>query len=386
MEKVLEKINQASLKFLIPLPSEEMYKVIVDEALRLLESEYGSIFLAERGSLERVYATADFLNEVRIRNHGNTYKTFKSSKPMVIDAEGISNFHKTFIDNGIRSIIHVPLSYRNESIGVLALHSKRNKHFSGKELHILKLYGSLASLAIKKTQLYEETQKAVEVRDLFISLASHELRTPLTSINGYIQLLHGKLGKQDTNEGKWVRELYEESQRMTSLVKELLEVNRIKQGQFQFSFVEVNFFEIVAKTIKRLSVLNKEYELVFKNKTSAGELFIIGDPEKLLQMITAFLENAIKFSPVQFTIEVILRETKKHVILSIEDKGVGIKKEDLELIMEGFYKGSQQDKEGMGVGLVLARHIIQAHHGELVIKSDIKKGTKVEVRLPKVRQ
>src|SRR5690606_7915517 len=118
-----------------------------------------------------------------------------------------------------------------------------------KETDILKLFGSFASLAIKKNELYEETKNALEVRDMFISLASHELRTPLTSINGYIQLLHSRKDKLGHSESKWINELYEESKRLTNLVRELLEVNRIKQGQLQFILRETKFSDIVTSAI-----------------------------------------------------------------------------------------------------------------------------------------
>lgn len=381
--KIIEQINQSSLKFLEPLEPEEMFKTIVEEAKKLVKAEHGSILLAEDGNLKRVYASDLFFNNIHIRDKGFTYRAFKSHQPFVVDVESVENFHKAIVDQGVKSIIQVPLSYRKKSIGVLTVHSLKAKHFTTRELHILKLFGSMASLAIRKMQSYEETKKALETRDLFISLASHELRTPLTTLNGYIQMLYMKLGKQETNEGKWIRELYTESGRLTNLVKELLEVNRIKQGQLQFSLEECKLTQIITNAMKRISLGEHQREIVFINTLKEREDLLIGDCEKLLQMFTALISNAVKFSPENTTVTIEVRSNAKQLSTLIIDKGEGIESRDLPYIFDEFYKGSNHQKEGMGVGLLLAKHIIAYHKGSITVKSKVKKGTTIEVKLPK---
>jgi K+-sensing histidine kinase KdpD len=284
--------------------------------------------------------------------------------------------------SGVHSVIFVPLSYKDLSEGVLILRSVKEKHFSQKEKSILELFGSFASLAIKKNELYDETKAALEVRDMFISLASHELRTPLTSINGYIQLLHSRMGKDDTSEAKWIRELYEESKRMTNLVQELLEINRIKQGQLQFVLREAQFSEIMQNAIRECQATSPERNIIFENKLDERSSMVVGDSDKLCQVVRALIENAIKFSPADSDITVSLTQQNQQLILRVSDKGSGIARENMAKIFDGFYKGSDNHQEGMGVGLLLAKHIIQYHKGSINVHSQVKKGTTVEVKLP----
>lgn len=380
---MIEKINKSAIKFLSPLSTEETFKIIVAEAEKIIGAQYGSIFLEEGGQLKRMYTDADFLENLQVRTDGFTYTSFHSQQPFIVDVAKQKNFHQEIKKRNIATIIHIPLSYKEKPIGDLAIMSEAHKTFSKKDLEGFELYGALASMAIRKTQLYAETKNALETRDLFISLASHELRTPLTSINGYIQLLHSKLSKKDTVESKWVKELYDESIRLTKLVKELLEVNKIKQGQLSYELRECTIADYLDEAVKRYSFINPERKITYEKHLQDENALIIGDSEKLLQMFTALLDNADKFSPKQMPIEVKVEDTKKQLCISIKDQGDGIARQDLNKVFDGFYKSDKQT-EGLGVGLLLAKHIIQYHHGTIELKSKPKKGTTVQVRLPKL--
>lgn len=383
MENILERINTSAIKFLVPLTTDETFKIIVSESHKVIGGEYGSIFLEEGSELRRVYADVDFLYAYSQKKRGAVYSTFNTRKPRLISVENGGNIHPELKKRGITSVILIPLFYKERSIGVLSIHFKGKHDFSEKDLHILTLYGSLASMAIRKTQLYDETKSALETRDLFISLASHELRTPLTSINGYIQLLHSKLAKSKTIEGRWIQELFDESKRLTNLIKELLEINRIKQGQLHYNLRETYIHTVITAAIKRYSFITPERVIRFEDKV-ADDL-IIGDEDKLMQVVTALLSNADKFSPPTTPILVTTKGTKFHILIQIKDQGAGIPGENMQKVFDGFYKGTYKQSEGLGVGLLLAKHIIQYHHGAIGMKSKIGKGTTVEVRLPRIK-
>lgn len=385
MDTILEKINSAGVKFLAPLTPEETYETIASEARNLVSAEYVSIFLERNGELQRVYASSGELEKIKIRKEGFTYKCFAKKIPYVLNTDRIENIHPRVKKLKIESTIFIPLTYKDRSIGVLSVDSLEKEHFTAKELEILKLFGSMATMAIRKTELYAETQKALEMRDLFISLASHELRTPLTSINGYIQLLHSKFADKKTSESKWVRELYSESIRMTNLVKELLEINRIKQGQLHYNFIECNLVDIVIDAIERVQFRKEQRKIEFINKTKFKKVIVIGDYDKLLQMVSAIISNAIKFSQSKSKIQILLTLQKSNCILLIKDQGEGIRKDEMTRVFEEFYKGSnslRNQKEGLGIGLLLAKHIAASHKGEINIRSKENEGTEVQIRLP----
>jgi signal transduction histidine kinase len=388
MENILEKINTAGVKFLAPLTPEETFATIASETKKLVSAEYVSIFLEKNGELERVYASEEELKKIKIRKNGFTYQCFVTKKPYVISTDQVENIHPRTKKLKIESTIFIPLTYKEKAIGVLSVDSLEKEHFTAKELEILKLFGSMATMAIRKTELYAETQKALEMRDLFISLASHELRTPLTSINGYIQLLHSKFAGKDTSESKWVKELYSESIRLTNLVKELLEINRIKQGQLNYNFIECDLVKVINDAIERVQFIKEQRKINFISKVKEKNTIVIGDYDKLLQMVSAILSNAIKFSHNDTTILISLTQQKSTLILSIKDEGEGIKKEELTRIFEEFYKGSnslRNQKEGLGVGLLLAKHIVASHKGEIIIHSSEGEGTGVVIKMPLAR-
>lgn len=384
MGTILEKIYKSGLKFLEPLTPEKTFQLVVGEAMKLVKAQYGSIFFIEKGEFKRVYTSAPHLHKIQVRKRGIAYQTFKNRKAHVYKTKSLEKFHPEYKQTGIKSIISIPLSYRNQSIGVLSLQSVRSEYFTRKELNILKWFGSLVTLAIRKNQLYDEVKRALEARDLFISMAAHELRTPITTISGYSQLLYSKFAGSDTIESKWISELSWEALRLTYLVNELLEVDRIKTGQFQYTFQECNFREVVRRAIADFHFTHPDYKVILNDQLNGADV-VIGDFNKLLQLVINLLDNAAKFSPSDSEIVIELKPKPRYVCLAIKDQGKGIPKQDLPNIFEKFYKGADHTKEGMGIGLFLAKNIVKQHHGDIHISSKEKKGTKVEVKLLNIR-
>ncbi len=385
MDSVLKKIYRSALKFLVPLSMDETFELVVTEAMKLTKADYGTIYLENNGSLDRTYASSPFFYNIEPRNDGYTYTVFKKRKPILLSFQEMQEIHPQVRKLGVRSDMIVPLYNRGESMGVLSVMSKRADFFTNKHLNILNFFTPLASLAIRKNQLYDETKHALEVRDMFIAMASHELRTPLTSINGYIQLLHNKLSGSDSVESRWVEQLYKESIRLTNLANELLAINRIKAGQLQYLWKECSLREIIQRAIQNFSFITQDRTILFEDKLSTKKDLVIGDYDKLLQVMDNLLENAAKFSPPQTNIDLCLAEDKKFLIISIKDHGQGIKKEDISKVAEGMVRGSGQQPEGLGIGLFLVQNIIKEHRGTVKIQSKLNKGTIVTIKLPKAK-
>jgi K+-sensing histidine kinase KdpD len=383
---IFEILNHSTLKLLEAPSLEKLCKMIVDEGRKLLETDHGSIFLFEKNKLERVYTSSPLLRKSKIKKRGHLEKAFLSGKLVLLQSPQTEKLSKEYKILGIKSVVLLPLSYKSSTIGMLVLHSLKEQYFSNGQLRILKLFASVACLAIIKSRLHEETKRALEIRDRFISLASHELRTPLTSINGYIQLLYGKLANRDTIESRWMEELYNESIRLTNLVKELLDINRIKQGQFAFTLSEVDMKEVVEKVIKQYRSYNPEREIIFEDKIFDNHYRVIGDFDKLREMVAALLSNAVKFSTPSAKIIITLIPTTRSIHMKMKDYGEGIPKDDLENIFDGFYKTQYtQEKEGMGVGLLLAQYVVNYHKGKISITSEKQDGTTVDVELPRLK-
>lgn len=384
MDNYLAKVYKAGLKFLVPLTLDETYKTIVGEAVRIVNAKYGSILLMQSGSLQRTYASSPILHKIKPRKKGYLYSVFQTRKPRILTENRIVRIHPEYQALETHSDIIIPLIYKNKSMGVLTVQSEKEEHFAKKEFDILKLFGHFASLAIRKAQLYDDAKKAVEVRDLFIAMAAHELRTPLTTLNGYIQLLDSKFSKRKSSEASWIRQLSYESTRLTYLVQELLEINRMHSGTFNYIFRESSLRKIIKRAIINFSFSFPERKLVLKDKLGQGYT-IVGDSEKLIQVFNNILSNAAKFSPPQIPITLNLSSNASSYIIKIKDHGRGIPKEEQSKIFKLFHKGPNDSHEGLGVGLFLAKTIIGQHHGSIAIKSQLHKGTTVEIKLPKLK-
>ena len=381
---MLEKINNAAIKLLAPLSLEEVYGTIVKEAIKLVDGEYGSILLEQKGELRRVYSSSQVAFKTIPRRRGNTFAAFKTQKVVIAPIAETGSFHPELIKSGIASTIFIPLSYHlQKAIGVLTINAKRPVKNTRDEIRMLKLFGTMATLSIKKSQMYQDLTDALETRDLFISLASHELRTPMTSINGYIQLLYNRLGNGTGIESRWIKDLYEENLRLTNLVKELLEVNRIKQGQLHFMLRECSIREVIQKAVEQFSRVFPGRQVIIQQDEKEKDLpdIVIGDFDKLLQVMSAVLQNAAKFSGADLPITIRLKKQKNLIKIDVIDKGIGITKKDLPHIFEGFYKVGETP-EGMGVGLLLAKHIVSYHRGTIAMTSTHKKGAKISIKLP----
>jgi signal transduction histidine kinase len=386
MNNILERINKAALKFLVPLTPEKTYEIIAKEAVKLVEgSSDCGIYFRDRKTGKFYLVNRGYKPEVR-KHHkkGLTYKAFKTGKSFILYKEDVLRIHPEVKNIENLSRIFVPLSYQNKSIGVLVIRSKQNIRFSKKELRIFDLFGSMASLAIRKTQLYDETKQALETRDLFISTAAHELRTPLTSINGYIKLLYDSLSDKRIPESKWSEHLLWESIRLTNLINEFLEINKIKTGKLQYDFKESSLKEIINRTLLNFNFVHKGRKVVLRDNLLVRKDKIIADFDKLIQVFTNILDNAAKFSPKEKEINVNISEEDDNFIIEIKDKGKGILKNDLSKLFTEFYRGKNAQHEGMGIGLYLAKHIIEQHKGSINIQSELNKGTSLIIKLPQL--
>lgn len=374
MGNTLEKIYQAVLKFLQPLSPQEVYSTIVKEGVDLVGAQDGSLILLQDGEFKVLHSSLPYSSNLKINKKSLISRVLQEGQLSVRAGRG---YQKTSI--------FIPLSYRRDTIGVLVIHSSKEIKITLKQQNTLKLFGSLISLVVKKTQLYSETKQALEVRDLFISMAAHELRTPITTIHGYIQLLHSKLKAEDTPQARWVKELHVESLRLTSLVNELLETSRIRTGKSQYVWKECDLKEVIDRSINNFNFNHPDRKIIFKDEVGKKPGLVVGDFDKLLQVVTNVLDNAAKFSAPNTGVVIILKAKTPCLIIQIQDNGEGIPKKDLPWVFEGFYKGGQSFQKGMGLGLYLAKIIIEEHHGSIHLHSRVNKGTLVEIQLPRVR-
>lgn len=244
--------------------------------------------------------------------------------------------------------------------------------------------GKIISMAIIRDISYE---KALTERDKeFVAVTSHQLNTPLSIIRGYSSLLiAGKAGKISAKQKEFLNEIHNSTEKMVSLTNNLLSISRIEQDKIKLNLQEVNLNDLFTKIISNQRVSADEKKVELKLSDINKNLIIFADPEKFSSAINNFIDNAIKYSPKgKVSIEVI--DKKISVDIIIKDNGIGIPEDLIEKIGEKFYRTQEAiniDNKGTGLGVFIARTIIEKHQGTLIIKSEPKKGTEILINLPK---
>ncbi len=382
MEQLLEQLYMSGLRFLEPMTPESTYKRIVDEALKLVNADSGAVYVMKGRELKKAYTSSKSLATLRHRKHGFTYQAWRYKKPFILSSQDIYAVHPEFKKIQLKSFMLMPISYGKEVIGVLTLQSKKENYFTHEMLKLIRLYTSMAYLSIRKTQLYAQAKESLELQDLLIAMTSHELKTPLTTISIYSQMLEKSLSKRAKINPIWVKEIGFETKRLQKLLHELLQSNVITNKSFQYDFSPYNIHTLLEKVRLNFLANYPNYHLEIRNSLKKEEGMLTGDFDKILQAFNNIIGNAAKYSPPSAPITLSVELEKKIIILKIIDQGKGIPQKDLPLLFDKFYRGKNSRHEGMGIGLFLAKNIIEKHKGKIEITSQINKGTTVQICLP----
>ncbi len=381
---LLEKVYVSSLSYLQPLTLEERYKIAVEESVRVTGAHHGSIFLLDpQGEFVRAYSDVPSTSQVQPRKNGNTRRAVNEEKLLIVQGEELKKAHLKLYNKGIKCLILIPLSFNKQTIGILSLQAHETKHFGKEMLGALRLFGSLLSLGIRNSQLYEQSVGAIEARDLFISLASHELRTPLTTISAYASLIEKKLNSNQMPPPKSVEILRSEIKRLKNIVNELLAIDQVKTGQLRYSWKEVAILNVLKRAVINFKFNYPGYKVLLENPVHHKIILKRADEEKLQQVFTNLLNNSAKFSSSVTPIVLTIGEDEKSVSVSITDYGKGIRKKEQDKVFIEFFKAKGNYKEGMGLGLFLVKNIIDKHKGKVSLTSKLHVGTTITVTLPK---
>lgn len=380
-DSILQKLYTSGLQFLSPLTTKELYKRVVDEAKELVGAEDGAIVVKNSTQWKPVYTSSDNVTQVTARKKGYTYQAFTKQQAFVIPAKKFAKSHPQLFKDHIRSVIFIPLTYAKTSFGVLIIRSKADREFNENDLETLKLFGSMADLALHKAYMYEQVKKALQTRDLFMAMAAHELRTPLTTMKMYTQFLEKSLTTEKELPDDIVLKLSQETSRVIHLVHEFTLINQVRTGQFTYTWEACDLNEVIKRAIETVQISHPLAIITYLSHISPHTL-VIADREKLMQVIINILNNAIKFSPSDKAIEVEIAEESKKFYIGITDHGPGMPKREIRHIFKEFYKGPSNHKDGMGLGLYLTKMIIEAHKGSISVNSKLHKGTTFTVILP----
>lgn len=223
-----------------------------------------------------------------------------------------------------------------------------------------------------------------EMKSEFVSNVSHELRTPLSIIKSYVEAVLNQVDPEDYDTQKeFLNVVNDETDRLSGLVNDLLDISRIESGKFEISLTPVSLPEIIQSVIENLKNKSDLHHITTRIPPELNP--VPGDRDKMTQVFINLINNAIKFSPEGGEIEVEIEIMDKMLLCRIKDQGIGIGQDSIPKIFEKFYRVDTSDTyeiPGTGLGLPIVKHIINSHGGEITVKSELNKGSEFILSLP----
>ena len=247
------------------------------------------------------------------------------------------------------------------------------------ELRTKQLKETLAELEVSKDELTKALSKEKELSDLksrFVSMASHEFRTPLSTILSSASLV-AKYTQSDEQErrDKHIQRIKSSVNNLTSLLNEFLSIGKIEDGKIIANNIRFNIREMITALCTELEgIARKDQQIHYRHE---GEETVLLDPNLLRNVITNLVSNAIKFSAEDGTIDVSSKTTAREVIITVQDNGLGISREDQEHLFERFFRGANVTNiQGTGLGLHIVGRYIEIMDGKIEFFSELEKGTR----------
>ena len=349
---------------------------------------------------------------------GLTSKIIMSGEPLLINKD-LSIKHEEMgisqMGTPASSYLGVPIPEGDEIVGVLSVQStEQENRFNENDQRLLTTIASSVGVALRNAQLFEDVEqakmeaekaskvaeKANEAKSAFLSTVSHELRTPLTSVLGFAKIINKRLNdkifpavnQSDPKTGKTIAQINEnlqvvisEGERLTHLINDVLDLAKIEAGRMEWNQESVSLPEVVERAVLATTSLFDQKGIKLIKKIDSNIPDIIGDEDKLIQVVINLFSNAVKFTEKgNVTCEVSQKDNE--VIVKVSDTGIGIAPEDYGAVFEQFKQvggDTLTDKpKGTGLGLPICKEIVEHHGGRIWVESTIGKGSTFSFAIP----
>ncbi len=294
---------------------------------------------------------------------------------------------------GTRSLLCVPLLRDGAAIGTIVVGRGEPEPFSDKQIAVLKTFGDQAVIAIENVRLFTELDDKTRQLEIanrhkseFLANMSHELRTPLNAVIGFSEvLLERMFGEVNPKQEEYLNDILSSGKHLLSLINDILDLSKIEAGRME---LEAQAFDLPsaldnALTLIRERAARHSIRLEVHVDPRIGE--VVADERKVKQVLLNLLSNAVKFTPEGGKIIVSATLNGEAVGVSVADTGVGIAAEDQEAIFEEFRQVGDdyaRKREGTGLGLALARRLVELHGGTLSVQSELGKGSTFTFTIP----
>ncbi|MGI8605885.1 MAG: ATP-binding protein [Gaiellaceae bacterium] len=293
------------------------------------------------------------------------------------------------VDFGLRSRVAAPLPAGDRILGMLSVSRRNPSAFSADDVSLITLLGRQVATAVENIQSFEAERNAAEelrrlsaLRADFVSLVSHELRAPMASVIGCAATLRSRWHVLSPDQRESFLALIEdETSRLAALIGDVLDTSRMDAGTFSYSFDLVDVEALVREAVAATQLGHEEIRV--RAEVASPLPAVRGDRERLRQVLLNLLGNAVKYTVLEDEIEVRAVASNGRVEIAVSDHGPGIAPADQRLIFEKFGRATPSGSTpGAGLGLFIARSIVEAHDGSLEVESTPGAGSTFVLSLP----
>ena len=377
---------------------DDLLTYIIREAAALTESEAASILLLDRKTRQLRFKAASQMQPEMIDmpvplSNSIAGAIITNNRPLIIDDVGKDPRWNPDVSQAIefrtRSILGVPMHDMDRPMGVLEALNKQEGNFTYEDVETLAILADLAGVAVERARLIEELRQAnTELNELdqtkssFIALASHELRTPLSVILGYVSFLRDEATLETAEQLDYVMTA---AIRLRSLIQDMLNFQYTAADENKLNLKQVDCVEMLKEIVdsRDETAIAKQQSITINLPAAKIPVFV--DMGMIEVVINNLLGNAIKFTPQGGHIEIALSTKADEVWFTVSDDGIGIPSDKLERIFTRFYQVEDHMRrhyEGMGLGLAIAKELVELHHGRIWVENKQPKGSKFFVALP----
>lgn len=299
-----------------------------------------------------------------------------------------------------RSQLTIPMVHKQKVIGALVVENNAFSAFDEEDLDAAASLVNVAAPSIANALLYEQVNDANRAKSEFVSMVSHELKTPITAIRGYTDLmLAGLTGTLSDKQKAFLETITANIRRMDNLIKDLTDISRIETGQLSVHLEPISFANVVSETTQATRGIHEGKNITLALNMSNDLPSVMGDHSRLVQVLTNLLSNAYKYSPPDTHVFVNVEPNytpsvnghpapQPVMICSVKDTGYGISAEDQARLFTKFFRSEDSNirtSPGTGLGLSITKGIIELHHGEIWLESQLGEGTTFYFTVPLVQ-
>ena len=231
----------------------------------------------------------------------------------------------------------------------------------------------VGGLAHSFNQMADEINTLEAARRSFVANVSHELRSPLSSMKGFLVAMQDGTIPPDEYP-KYLSIVIDESNRMTSMVNDLLDIARIESGEHVLNFEVFEIAELIRRTVITFEARISEKDIDMRIEFSEEQMYVEADKQQIVQVLRNLIDNAIKFTPQGGSITITLSSQRRQAVVTVKDSGAGIAEEDMPYVFDRFYKAEKAHtpgaQAGTGLGLAIVKRIMDAHSQSITVKND----------------